>query len=333
MAANADSTKVVIAAMIGNGLIAISKFAAAFVTGSASTMAEAVHSVADTTNQVLLMVGLRRAKRPPTALHPLGYAVESYFWPFLVSIMIFLLGGAYAFYEGVHGLYGALSASSAHEPVEQHSHLWDYVVLGVAVVFELYSCAVAVREFRKMKGGRSTMEVILRSKDPTIPVVLMEDTAALIGLVVALLAVALSDMTGWVGWDSIGSLLIGVLLFGVSYLLSRETHSLLLGETASLEDREKVVALVESDAAIVRITQLIAIHRGASDVLVALKVGVRPGLAVDELERAIDRVEDAIREAIPYVGHIFIEPDANYDADKDLGHPEGLAKPPSAAST
>ncbi|HEY8427143.1 MAG TPA: cation diffusion facilitator family transporter [Sandaracinaceae bacterium] len=326
MAAEADSAKVVIAAMIGNGLIAASKFGAGFLTGSASMIAEAVHSVADTANQALLMIGLRRSRGKPTQMHPFGMAAESYFWPFLVSILIFFVGGVFALYEGAHALMG-----EAEPEADGASTLWNYGVLGAATLFEAYSFTVAIREFRKMKGSASTMEVIKTTKDPTIPVVLMEDAAAMLGLLIALAAVTLGDLTGWDGWDGVGSLAIGALLSGVAYLLARETHSLLLGETASKEDRRKVVEIVEADAAVLRVTQLLSMHRGPEDVLLALKVGFDPKLSVEQLEAAIDRIEEAIRTGVPRMKHIFIEPDADYDPALDPERPGGLASPPRAA--
>lgn len=327
MSADADSTKVVVAAMIGNGLIAVSKFVAGFLTGSASMIAEAVHSVADTANQLLLMIGLRRSRGKPTQLHPFGMSAESYFWPFIVSILIFFVGGVFALYEGVH----ALLAEHTAEEGEAASTLWNYGVLGFAILFESYSFTVAMREFKKMKGSASTMEVIKTSKDPTIPVVLMEDTAALVGLVIALAAVGLGDLTGWAGFDAVGSLAIGVLLCGVSYMLARETHSLLIGETASRADRKKVVEIVEADASVTSVTQVLSMHRGPEDVLLALKVGFDPKLTVEELESAIDRMEDAIRAQLPRMKHIFIEPDTDYDAARDAERPGGLAPPRSEA--
>lgn len=325
MAAEADSTKVVVAAMIGNGLIAVSKFVAGFLTGSAAMIAEAVHSVADTTNQLLLMVGLRRSRGKPTELHPFGLAAESYFWPFLVSILIFLLGGAFAIYEGVHSLIDGAGHSE-----DDASPIWNYAVLGVAIVFEAYSFTVAVREFKKMKGNAGTFEVFRKSKDPTIPVVLMEDAAAMIGLIVALIAVAMSDLTGWAAWDSVGSLVIGVILCVVAYFLARETHSLLIGESASIEDRMRVRDIVEADGAVRRVTQLLTLHRGPSDVIVALKLGFAPELSLPEVEAAIDRIEAQLRAELPKMKHIFLEPDTKYDPDKDEERAGGIASPPRA---
>ncbi len=328
MAAESDSAKVVVAAMLGNGLVAASKLVAGFFTGSVAMIAEAFHSVADTANQALLMVGMRRSVRQPTELHPFGLAVERYFWPFLVSMLIFLLGGVFALYEGVHSLLG----SGVHGEGDASS-LWNYGVLGTAMLFEGYSFTVASREFKKEKGEQKTMAVIVQSKDPTIPVVLMEDTAALVGLVIALVAVGLGDLTGWAGWDAVGSLAIGALLCVVAYLLARETHSLLLGESASLEDRKKVVAIIEADTAVERVTQLLSMHRGPRDVLLALKVGFDRRLSVDGVEACIDRLEDAIRAELPQMTHIFIEPDNDYDPVRDETRPKALASPPRDAGT
>lgn len=307
-----DSKKVVYAAMVGNGLIAISKFAAGIFTGSASMISEAVHSVADTSNQGLLLYGMKRARRRPTKLHPLGYAPESYFWPFMVAIVIFLLGGVFAIYEGVHGF---MLGEEGH--TEQGDPMWNYIVLGAAIVFESTVFYVALKEFWKLKGDRKAVDVFLRAKDPTIPVVLMEDTAALLGLVIALVAVGLIQATGWFGWDAMGSLTIGVLLVGVSFLLAKETHSLLIGESASPESRQRVVDIVEGDADVEEVTQLISMHRGPEDVILALKVHFLRNLEVDAVEEAIDRMEAVIREAMPEMKRIFIEPDSHYDATED----------------
>lgn len=313
-----NNLRVVIAALIGNLLIAISKFVAAFFSGSIATLAEAVHSVADTANQVLLVVGLRRAERPATNLHPFGHAVESYFWPFMVSILIFLLGGAFALYEGLHDLAGLLSGE--HE-AEHGSRLWSYGVLGVSFLFESYSCSVAYAEFKKTKGELSFREALMRAKDPTIPVVLAEDTAALFGLGIALAAVGLSDLTGWAGWDAIGSTLIGVVLGLVAWFLASRTHSLLLGETASPEDRRTVETLAPTVPGVRRVTQLLSMHLGPKSVLLALKVELDRGLDVAGVERSIDALEQRIREEMPHMRYIFVEPDGDYVLPLDPNRP------------
>lgn len=310
-----DSKKVIVAAMAGNGLIAVSKFVAGFVTGSGAMISEAVHSVADTANQALLLFGMRRSVKGATELHPFGYAVERYFWPFLVAIVIFLLGGVFALYEGVHGLM------SLDVPHEAGSPLWNYVVLGTAIFFESGSFYVAMKEFRHVKGGERTMKVIRDTKDPTIPVVLLEDTAALIGLFIALVAVAMTHFTGWHGWDAIGSTLIGVLLCGVSWLLARETHSLLIGEAAPPAVREAVLELVRGDESVLQVSQLLSMHRGPDDVLLAMKIHFDQGLDLGTIEVAIDRIEEKIRAVHPEMTRIFIEPDAAYDDAKDPALP------------
>ncbi len=315
-----NNLRVVIAALAGNLLIAACKFAAAFVSGSVATLAEAVHSVADSANQVLLMVGLRRANRPSTYLHPFGHAAEAYFWPFIVSIMIFLLGGAFALYEGAHSLHALVSGES---DAEQTSRFWSYVVLGASIVFESYSFSVAYAELRKMRGTRSLGETLMRSKDPTIPVVLMEDTAALVGLVVAFVAILLADVTGWPGWDAVGSLLIGVLLCVVAFVLSRRTHSLLIGEAASPEDRATVkrVALDVEGVGERGVTQMLSMHLGPREVLLALKVDLARGQDIDAVEDTIDRLEAAIRAELPHMRFIFVEPDRDYRQEADPARP------------
>ncbi|MBI4575140.1 MAG: cation transporter, partial [Planctomycetes bacterium] len=199
--------------------------------------------------------------------------------------------------------------------------LWSYAVLGLAFVFESGSCAVALREFRNLRGGRPALEAILETRDPTVPVVLLEDLAALVGLALALSGVALSHATGWGGWDGIASVLIGLLLCGVAVLLARETHSLLLGESATEEDLREVRRLVEETPGVRRLTQLRSMHRGPKDVLLALKVDLGRGLSVAEVESTIDRLEARVRGALPQMRHIFVEPDAS--GGRDAGGPEG----------
>ncbi len=314
----ASSLRVVVAALTGNLLIAVSKLVAAIFSGSIATMAEAVHSFADCANQLLLMVGMRRAERPPTNLHPFGHAAESYFWPFLVSILLFVLGSSFAMYEGVHDLLGVIGG--AVEP-EHGSPLWSYGVLGTSFVFESASFTVAMREMKKTRGRRSLYQALLHAKDPTIPVVLAEDTAALIGLGIALVAVGLTDLTGWGGFDAIGSILIGMLLGIVAYFLSARTHSLLLGEAASPEDRATVKRIAEADEGIVAVRQLLSMHLGPKAVVVALKVELQRDLDLSGVESTIDRIEAAIRKELPHMRYIFVEPDADYVQDRDREAP------------
>ena len=310
--------RVVVAALTGNVLIAVSKLVAAILSGSIATMAEAIHSFADCANQLLLMVGMRRAERPPTNLHPFGHAAESYFWPFLVSILLFVLGSSFAVYEGVHDLID-LSRGAVQEA--HGSRLWSYGVLGTSFLFESASFTVAMREMRKTGGKRSLYQSVLHAKDPTIPVVLAEDTAALIGLGIALVAVGMSDVTGWNGFDAIGSILIGIVLGVVAYFLSARTHSLLLGESAGPEDRANITRIVEADPSVVAVRQLLSMHLGPKSVVVALKVELKRDLDLDHIEATIDRIEAAIRAELPHMQYIFVEPDAHYVAQRDSGAP------------
>jgi len=326
MSAEANSTKVVIAALLGNLAIAISKFVAAFMTGSAATLAEAVHSVADTGNQVLLLFGMRLAKKKPTEKHPFGRTIERYFWPFVVSIMLFTVGGVFAVYEGIHKIMEITTVVDGLTS-DHGSNLWNYGVLGASFLFECYSFSVAWREFKKYKGERGVFEAMVEAKDPTIPVVIMEDSAALLGLVIALIGVGLSDVTGWAGWDGIASLMIGLLLCVVAYFLARETHSLIVGESASIEDRRAITRIAHGVHGVLRVTQLLSMHRGPDDVLLALKVSFARDLTVAELEATTDAVEEAIRKELPHMSQIFIEADSKYDGHADA-RPDASVLPP-----
>jgi cation diffusion facilitator family transporter len=314
-----NSLKVVVAALAGNLLIALSKFFAAFMSGSVATLAEAIHSVADTANQVLLIVGMRRAERPPTLLHPFGHAVESYFWPFMVSIGIFLLGGLFALYEGVHGLVGLASGHGAE--AEHGARIWSYGVLGTSFAFESWSFSVAYREFKQMQGSRPFRVTLMQAKDPTIPVVLAEDTAALLGLAIALVAVGLSDLTGWPGWDAVGSFLIGILLALVAWFLAGRTHSLLLGEAITAEDDARIKALAKSVEGVNEVRQMLSYHLGPKTVILAMKIDFARGLDVSGIEGRINAIEKAIRKELPHMRYIFVEPDATYRLQLDESAP------------
>jgi cation diffusion facilitator family transporter len=327
MSAEANSTKVVLAALAGNLAIAVCKFVAAFVTGSTATLAEAVHSVADTGNQILLLFGMRLALRGPTEQHPFGRTIERYFWPFVVSMMLFTVGGVFAVYEGIHKI--AAMATVIDDLQAHHgSSLWNYGVLGTSFLFESYSFSVAWREFSKYKGARTLAAALAESKDPTIPVVIMEDTAALFGLAIALVGVGLSDLTGWAGWDGIASLVIGILLCVVAYFLAQKTHSLIVGESATVVDRRAVARIALAVPGVRGVTQLLSMHRGPDDVLLALKLDFSRDLSVSELEQTTDAVEDAIRKELPHMAQIFIEADSKYDGHADA-RPDASVLPPS----
>ena len=305
MSTGGDSRKVVVAALAGNIAIAVCKFAAAYMSESTSTLAEAVHSLADTGNQALLLVGLRLAAKPPDDRFAFGRATEKYFWPFVVALILFSVGGAFAIWDGV--------SHAIHPPEHVGSPLWSYGVLGVSFLFESLSFRVAFREFKVMLKGKGWREAILETRDPTIPLVLAEDATALAGLTVALIAVGLSQITGKELWDSLGSVLIGLLLCAVAYGLAKITHGLLIGESASAEDQAKVVDLAEGTPGVERITQILTMHLGPDVVILSMKVAFRPKMEVEEVEETIDEMERRIRKVMPQMRKIFIEPDSRGD--------------------
>lgn len=301
----ADSRKVVLAALAGNVAIAACKFGAAFLSHSTATLAEAVHSLADTGNQALLLVGMRLAMRPADERFPFGRASERYFWPFVVALLLFSVGGAFAIFDGVDHLL--------HPPHQVYARGWSYGVLGVSLLFEAISFGVAFGEFRKLTGGRSLRRTLVEARDPTIPLVLAEDTTAMAGLLLALAAVGLSHVTGESYWDPIGSVVIGVLLCSVALGLARITHGLLIGEGASPEDQARVLELARAVEGVESVTQMLTMHLGPDVVLLALKVAFRPTLSVGEVEQVTDRIEASIREHLPHMRKIFVEADSRGD--------------------
>lgn len=300
-----DPRKVVLAAMLGNGAIAIAKFVAAFFSGSITMLAEGVHSVADTANQGLLLLGMGLSKKPDWDRYPLGRAKESYFWAFIVALMLFFLGGVFAVYEGIHKL-----TETEHEPGSQ---IVPVIVLVLALFFEGGSFFVAMREFQKSRGTKPLTEALFGAKDPTIPIVLLEDTGAMLGLVVALIAVITTWATGSSVADGVGSIIIGVLLCTIGLALARDTRSLLLGETITPEMRKKALELARGTNGVEDVTQLIAMHLGPDTVLLALKIRLRAGMPVEDVEKVIDDLEARIRAQIPEMKSIFVEPDSDWE--------------------
>jgi cation diffusion facilitator family transporter len=302
---SADTRKVVLAALAGNVAIATCKLGAAYLSRSTATLAEAVHSMADTGNQALLLVGMRLALRPADERFPFGRASERYFWPFVVALLLFSLGGAFAVFDGIEHL--------RHPSVEVHARGWSYAVLGVSLVMEGLSFRVALGEFRKLAAGRSLRRALLEARDPTIPLVLAEDTTAIVGLTLALAAVAASGWSGEDFWDPVGSVVIGVLLCAVAVVIAWITHGLLIGESATPEDREMVLQLTRDVDGVEAVTQMLTLHLGPDVVLLALKVAFRPTLNVIEVENVTNRIETAIRGALPQMRKIFIEADSRGD--------------------
>lgn len=300
-----DSKKVVIAALAGNLAIAACKFAAAFLSGSTATLAEAVHSVADTGNQALLLVGMRLAAQPPDDRFPFGRSGEKYFWPFVVALMLFSVGGAFAMYDGVQHLIS---------PSHQHgSRLWSYGVLGVSMVFEAMSFRVAWKEFKVLAKGKPWIVAVREARDPTIPLVLAEDTTALIGLAIAFFAVLASDVTGQAFWDPLGSVLIGILLAVVATVLAKNTHTLLVGASADPEEQGRALHLTEQVDGVERVTQILTFHVGPDVVILAMKIAFKEDMNALTIEECINEIERRIRAELPLMRKIFIEVDAHGD--------------------
>jgi cation diffusion facilitator family transporter len=261
--------------------------------------------LADTGNQALLLVGLRLAAKPPDERFPFGRATEKYFWPFVVALILFSVGGAFAMWDGI--------SHALSPPTHTGSPFWSYAVLGVSFLFESLSFRVAYREFKLLSKGKNWRQAITDTRDPTIPLVLAEDSTALAGLTVALVAVGLTQLTGHQVWDALGSVLIGVLLCAVAIALAKITHGLLIGESAAPEDQGKVLELAEETPGVARITQILTMHLGPDVVILSMKVAFRPKMAVEEVEETINEMERRIRKAMPHMRKIFIEPDSRGD--------------------
>ena len=293
-------TKAVVAALLANTGIAVAKFVAAGISGSASMLAEGVHSLADAGNQVLLLVGARRAKKSATETHPFGYGRERYVFAFVVAIILFSVGGMFSLYEGIHKL-------EAHE--ELNLPWIPLLVLAIAIVLESLSLRTAVIEANKARGKDSLFAFIRHAKQPELPVILLEDMAALAGLVFAFAGVGLSLLTGDVIWDAIGTIVIGVLLIGVAVILGIETKSLLVGEGGSRTDVAKIRAAFEAHPSVEAIIHMKTLYLGPDELMVAAKVAVPKTTKATEIAKAINEIEVAVREAVPVARVIYIEPD------------------------
>jgi cation diffusion facilitator family transporter len=294
----ASSSKVVVAALIGNGLIAITKFSAAALTGSSAMLSEAIHSVVDTGNQGLLLYGLKRSGKAPDEKHPFGYGRELYFWAFIVAILIFGAGGGFSLYEGINKLFHPHPVSSPYI---------NYIVLGLAAVFEGIAWYIAFKEFRRSKGHSSWFKAVKDSKDPTIFTVLFEDSAAMLGLLVAAIGIWLSASMGWPMADAIASIVIGSILVLTASFLAYEGKGLLIGEGAHPDQVEKIRTIVEANPGILGINELLTLHSGPEDILLTVSVDFRDNLGSRDVEETISALELEIKEAVPAVSRIFIE--------------------------
>jgi len=304
------STKAILAAMFANGGIAIAKFIAYLFTSSSSMLAESIHSVADTSNQALLLLGSRRAHKHATAEHPFGYGRERYFWAFVVALVLFSLGGLFAIYEGWHKLQeGGHGVSNVG---------WAIGVLALGIVLEGASFRTAVKESRPLKGSSSWWEFIRHSRTPELPVVLLEDLGALIGLILALVGVSVAAITGDSRWDAYGTISIGVLLVIIATVLVFEMKSLLIGESARGPMRKTIVEAIESTGGIRRVLDLRTQHVGPDQLLVGAEVELDPSLDTEQVAETIDRAEARILDAVPIAKMIYIEPEIPDENDAGL---------------
>ena len=304
MVSASGGTRAIIAALVANAGIALAKFVGYLITGSSSMLAEAVHSVADTSNQGLLLLGGRTARRAATQEHPFGYGRDRYFYSFVVALLLFSLGSVFAIYEGIHKL-------ESHEPLV--SPLVAVGILVVAVALESYSFRTAIHESRPLKGDSSWWQFIRQSKVPELPVVLLEDLGALVGLILALLGVGLAVLTGDVVWDAIGTLCIGVLLGVIAIILIIEMKSLLIGEGATPAVLRRICTSLQ-DGPVQRVIHLKTQYLGPEELLVAAKIALAPGMPVEDVARAIDEAEARTRAAVPEARVIYLEPDLDRTA-------------------
>ena len=299
------SSRAIIAALLANLSIAVAKFVGFLVTGSSSMLAESVHSVADSGNQGLLLLGGKKARKEADDEHPFGYGRERYFWAFVVALVLFTLGGVFSLYEGVHKL--ELAREHPEETLE--SPLVAIGILLFAMVAEGLSFRTAVKESRPLKGAQSWWSFIRTSKVPELPVVLLEDFGALIGLALALVGVVLAAVTGDLLYDALGTIAIGLLLIVIAIVLVVEMRGLLLGESATKDQVAKVREALVDGSRITRVIHLKTMHLGPEELLVAAKVGLAEGMDVEQVAAAIDAAEERVRAAVPIARTMYLEPD------------------------
>jgi cation diffusion facilitator family transporter len=299
-------TRVVVAALAVNVTIAVFKFIAAWFSRSSAMLAEACHSLADTANQIFLLIGMRKSARPPDRDHPFGYGPETYFWAFMVALCIFSIGGGFSVHEGVEKiLHRNDPGQTLHDP------MWAYIVLGASILLETYSFMVAMREFRHIRAGRGVRRTLKETRDPTVMTVLFEDLAALFGLFVALGGIYLTRVTGNVVWDGVASIVVGLALGAVAVVLARDTKSLLIGQSVNEADEAKIKQIVCANKDVVELVHLRTMHMAPEEVIAAIKVRFIGNLDTRTLEVRINEIEAALRDAVPHLRRIYIEPGFN----------------------
>lgn len=303
----ASSNKSIYSALAANLLIAITKFIAGAFSNSAAMISEGIHSLVDTVNQILLLFGLRRSKKPADAMRPFGYGKELYFYSFIVSILIFGLGGGLSIYQGITHMI---------KPEELGDPTWNYVVLALSVVFEGISLIIAAKEFNKVRGNDSWWTAIVRSKDPSSFLVLFEDGAAVTGLFIVMICMFFSHKFNIPELDGLASLLVGLLLVGASIILARESRSLLLGEGLSKASREKITSIAEKDAAVLKVLSIISTYQSPEEVLLILILSFKEDLDTQDINDAIDRLRLEIKQEFKLIRFVIIQPEVGSHDDK-----------------
>jgi cation diffusion facilitator family transporter len=292
------SKKVIIAALIGNTAIAITKFIAASITGSSAMLSEGIHSLVDTGNQGLLLFGMKQAQKPPDESFPFGHGKEIYFWSFVVAILIFAVGAGVSLYEGIHHMI---------HPIPMESPFINYIVLGLAILFEGAAWLFALKEFNRTRGQLGYVEAVQRGKDPSLFVVLFEDSAAILGLIVALVGIFLAQLTGLAWFDGLASVIIGLILGGTAWWLAYETKGLLIGEAANKKVIQGIRDLISEIPDINHVNEILTMHMGPEFILVNVSADFNDDIRAGELEKAIAQLDLRIKEQYPEVKRIFVE--------------------------
>lgn len=286
-------------ALAANLLIAATKLTAAMLTGSSAMASEGIHSLVDTSNEVLLLYGMRRSGRPADEKRPFGYGKELYFWAFIVSLLFFALGGGFSIYEGIHHLL---------EPEPVRNPVWNYIVLAIAFVFDGISLITALREFNRQRGATPFWQAVRQSKDPATFVVLFEDAADVTGILLAFSGILLGQLLNNVYLDGIASILIGLLLTLVAIFLVRESRSLLMGENADAAEIAQIVALVEGEETTIRVAGSQSMYLAPEEVILQLRIAFKPDVTNRETVAVISRLRETVQQRFPHFRHVFIEP-------------------------
>ncbi|MBZ9920035.1 MULTISPECIES: cation diffusion facilitator family transporter [unclassified Mesorhizobium] len=299
MAGHGGSRTVIYAALAGNLAIALTKFVAAFFTGSSAMFSEGVHSLVDTGNGSLLLYGMHRAARPATRAHPLGHGRELYFWSFIVALLVFALGAGVSFYEGVTHIIAPEPAANVRV---------NYIVLGLSFLFEGSSWLVALREFRRQKGQQGWLQAVQSSKDPSVYTVLFEDSAALLGLIVAFAGILAAEIFEMPELDGAASIGIALILGATAAFLARESKGLLIGEPASPAVQKEVLAIAQQDPAVQRANGVLTVHLGPEEIVAGLSIEFEDHLSAPEIEACVERLEAQLRKEMPEITRLFVKP-------------------------